>query len=118
MASLTELVALLALSFAIAGRWGEILFLFLYPIWCGLWEAKIRSRPLHWLLGWRLAPFGRFTATRLLVRGLLRMLVPFLHAGWHRVTLFDRCTRCRWTVRPPRQSPFRPHSEPSPAGYR
>jgi hypothetical protein len=118
MASFSEAVTLLALSFSIAGRWGDFLFLLLYPAWCSLWEAKIRSRPLHWLLGWRLTPFGRFSFGRSMARGLLRVLFPFLHLGWRRVTLFDLCTRCRWTV----CAPLKPYSprlpRQKPVGYR
>ncbi|WP_155996720.1 hypothetical protein [Verrucomicrobium sp. 3C] len=118
MASFLEAVALLALSFSVARRWGDLLFLFLYPAWCGLWEAKIRSRPLHWLLGWHLAPFGRFSVGRSLARGFLRVLFPFLHVGWRRVTLFDLCTRCRWMVSAPiRKLPAR-DAEEKPVGYR
>ncbi|MDD4933651.1 MAG: hypothetical protein PHO89_09340 [Methylacidiphilaceae bacterium] len=118
MASLSEAGTLLALSLWVAGRRGDFLFLLLYPAWCGLWEARIRSRPIHWLLGWRLAPFGRFSVGRSLARGLLRVLFPFLHVGWRRVTLFDLCTRCRWTVCAPLRKPSAQDAEQKPVGYR
>lgn len=118
MASLSEAVALLALSFSIAGRWGDLLFLFLYPAWCALWETKIHSRPIHWLLGWRLAPVGCFTPARSLARGFLRLLFPFLHLGWGRCTLLDFCTRCRWIVRAPAGISSRLLAEPNAVGHR
>ncbi len=118
MASLSEAMILLALSLSLAGRSGDLLFLLLYPAWCAFWEAKIRSRPIHWLLRWRLEPFGRFTIVRSLARGFLRPLFPFLHLGWRRVTLFDFCTRCRWTVCAACGKVSPPLAEPNPAGHR
>ncbi|QSR85002.1 hypothetical protein [Methylacidimicrobium sp. B4] len=118
MASLSEVMILLALSLALAGRAGDLLFLLLYPAWCAFWESKIRSRPIHWLLRWRLEPFGRFTFVRSLARGLLRPLFPFLHLGWRRVTLFDFCTRCRWAVCAGCGQASPPVAAPNPAGHR
>lgn len=118
MASLAEAVTLLALCLWAAGRSGDLLFLLLHPIWCATWEAKIGSRPVHRLLGWRLESAGRLTLARSLARGVLRLLFPFLHFGWRRVTLFDVCTGCRWAVCPPSGKFSPPLSRPKPQGYR
>ncbi|WP_178087796.1 hypothetical protein [Methylacidimicrobium cyclopophantes] len=118
MVSLSEAMVLLALSLSVARRWGDILFLLFYPIWCGLWEAKIHSRPIHWLLGWRLTPFPRMSLGRSLARGVLRVLFPFLHVGWRRITLFDLCTGCRWTSSSSSRKSSRAASMPKPPAFR
>ncbi|TFE66177.1 hypothetical protein A7Q10_02255 [Methylacidiphilum caldifontis] len=72
-----------------------IVFPLLYFSWCVFWELRIKSRPFHRIMGLKIV-HEKTNLRWALLRGLLRIIFPFVALGLFRVSVLDLLSQCRW----------------------